>query len=187
MKHGMVSALSCVAIAATPLAAQSFPSAPVTRGTLAFDARASLGAFTGATDSVTGSMRGADRIEDVRGTVSAPTATLTTHNGHRDHDMAGSLQIDKYPVMRFTLDSVTPGTADGDSLRVTLHGEFTIHGTTRAADIDGWVWHHGAAVRFRGATPMDVKDYGVGGLKKLLGVLSMNQHIMVRIDVTFGG
>ncbi len=176
-----------MAISATPVAAQGYGDARLTHGTLAFDAKASLGAFTGVTDSVTGSMTGAGALAAVRGLVEARTATLSTHNDHRDRDMAKSLEIDKYPTMRFTLDSVSAGKVDGDSTAVTLHGAFTIHGTTRAADVEGWMWHSAGAVRFRGGAPMDVKDYGIGGLKKMLGIFNMNEHIMVHIDVTFGG
>ncbi len=175
-----------MALLAMPVVAQRHGDAAVTHGTLAFDAKASLGAFTGVTDSVTGSITGATELASVRGVVEARTATLSTHNGHRDRDMAKSLEIDKYPTMRFDLDSVSPGTTEGDSTAVTLYGTFTIHGTTRPATVEGWTWRTGGMVRFRGRTPMDVKDYGIGGLKKMLGILSMNEHIEVRIDVTFG-
>ena len=53
--------------------------------------------------------------------------------------------------------------------------------------VPGWIWLTDKSARFRGALPINVKDYGVGGLSKMLGMLKMNQMITVRgIDVTFG-
>jgi polyisoprenoid-binding protein YceI len=179
-------AFALIAVSA-PVAAQSVPDAPLSRGTLAFDADATLGAFTGVTNTVRGHVTGASELRDVRGWVEAATVSLTTNNGHRDGDMASSLEIPKYPTIRFDLDSVTPGSASGDSIPVTLHGRFTIHGQTRAAAVPGWAWLRPNRSRFRGALPINVKDYGVGGLSKMLGILKMNEMITVRIDVEFGG
>lgn len=176
-------------IAATPAAvmAQGIPGGELSHGTLAFDAHATLGAFTGTTTTMTGHLAGAPSVAQVRGWVEAPARSLNTKNGHRDRDMAGSLEFDKYATIRFDLDSVTPGVASGDSAAVSLHGRFTIHGTTRPAVVPGWVWLAGKTVRFRGRVPMNVKDYGVGGLSKMLGVLKMDPMIVVRMDVMFDG
>jgi len=174
-------------VGAMPVTAQAVPDAPLSRGTLAFDADATLGAFTGVTSRMTGHLTGAGQLSGVRGWVETPAVSLTTNNGHRDRDMASSLEIPKYPTLRFDLDSVTPGSANGDSIPVTLHGRFTIHGQTRAAKVPGWAWVRPDRSRFRGSLPINVKDYGVGGLSKMLGVLKMNEMITVRIDVEFGG
>lgn len=168
-------------------AAQHVESGKLTHGTLAFDAHASLGAFTGTTSDLTGELTGGGELADARGWVEAKASTLTTHNGHRDRDMAKSLEVDKYPVLRFDLDSVAKGTTRGDSTEVTLHGRFTIHGERRAAAIPGWVVMHDHDVRFHGSTPLECRDYKVSGLSKMLGTLRMNEKIVVRIDVTFVG
>lgn len=170
---------------ATPLAAQSVVDAPLAHGTLAFDANATLGAFTGTTSTLTGAMKGSGTIAGVRGWVEAPAKSLTTNNGHRDRDMASSLEIEKYSTIRFDLDSVIPGEVRGDSTAVTLIGRFTLHGQTRAAKVPGWAWVFPTGARFRGALPINVKDYAVGGLSKMLGVLKMNEMIKVRVDVEF--
>jgi polyisoprenoid-binding protein YceI len=100
--------------------------------------------------------------------------------------MAGSLEPEKYPKLRFDLDSVVPGEAHGDSTEVTLHGRLMLHGQTRSGHIPGWAWPGVTGARFRGAVALNVKDYGVGGLSKMLGMLKMNEMIMVRMDVKFG-
>lgn len=172
---------------ATGVAAQAVPDLPLARGTLAFDANATLGAFTGTTSTMTGALVGAPALAGVHGWVEAPSKSLYTNNGHRDNDMAGSLEIEKYPIIRFDLDSVTQIAAHGDSTAVTLAGSFTIHGQKHAANVPGWLWLTSKSARFRGALPVNVKDYGVGGLSKMLGILKMNEMITIRVDVYFLG
>lgn len=172
-------------VAPAGLCAQAVADAPLARGTLAFDAHATFGAFTGTTSTMTGHLTGASALTGVRGWVEAPANSLTTNNGHRDSDMAGSLEIAKYPTIRFDLDSVSFGETRGDSIAVSLKGRFTLHGQTHVATIPGNVWISANGARFRGALPINVKDYGIGGLSKMLGILKMSEIIVVRIDVTF--
>ena len=182
----ITTAALCASVTMAPaVAAQTMADGGPARGTLAFDAKATLGSFTGTTTTLTGQLTGAATLAGVHGWVEAPSNSLTTNNGHRDRDMAGSLEIAKYPTIRFDLDSVTPGEPHGDSTAVTLTGSFTIHGQKRAVSVPGWVWLTAKSARFRGALPINVKDYGVGGLSKLLGMLKMNAMITVRMDVTF--
>ncbi len=167
------------------LAAQGVGSMSTVRGELAFDGKATLGDFTGTTTTLTGRLIGADDVEAVRGWVEAPSASLHTGNGRRDRDMRASLETARYPALRFDLDAVALGPRDGDSSRVTLRGRFTIHGVTREAAVPGWVWLAPDRIRFRGTLPMDLRDYRIGGLSKMLGVLRMNPEIVVRVDVVF--
>ena len=173
--------------AAAPLSSQAVPTASLTRGTLAFDAKATLGAFTGTTSTVRGELSGSAVLRGARGWVEAPSRSLVTGNGKRDRDMYSSLEVDKYPSLRFQLDSVSPDQPHGDSTAVWLQGHLTLHGQTRAVAIPGWAWIRASGARFRGALPVNVKDYRVGGLSKALGMLKMQERIVIRIDVTFGG
>lgn len=167
-------------------AAQAIPAEPLSKGTLAFDGSATLGAFTGTTTTVKGQLLGAATILAVSGWVEAPTHSLVTGNGKRDRDMYQSLEVEKFPTMRFDLVRVDAGGSQGDSIAVTLHGRFTIHGASREAAVAGWVWLRPGTIRVRAVWPMDVRDYGIGGLTKMLGILRMDPKIVVRIDVTFG-
>jgi polyisoprenoid-binding protein YceI len=167
------------------LSAQVFRDAPLTKGTLAFDGHATLGDFTGTTSTVKGAMTGAATLAGVRGWVEAPTKTLVTGNGKRDRDMYGSLEVEKFPIMRFDLDRVESGELHGDSTAVTLHGRFTIHGVSRESAVAGWLWDRDKVVRFRGSVPIDARDFGIGGLSKMLGVLKMNPKLLVRMEVEF--
>ena len=40
-------------------------------------------------------------------------------------------------------------------------------------------------VRVRGTTPLNLKDYKIGGLTKMLGMLKMHEEIVVHVDLVF--
>ena len=172
-----------------PLAAQTparaIPDGTVQAGTLSFDGRATTGDFTGTTTAVTGELHGGE-LTAVRGWVEAPVRTLSTGNRKRDRDLNKSMESDKYPVIRFELTGVdAPGDA-GDSVQVTLRGRFIIHGRTHEATVPASLSFHNAGVRVRGETPLSLKDYDIGGLTKMLGMLKMDEKIVVHVDLTFG-
>lgn len=159
---------------------------PLKAGTLSFDGRGTLGGFVGTTDSVRGAMRGGPALDAVTGWVEAGTASLRTGNGKRDKDMRKSLETDQFPSMRFDLKRVAPAPGSADTMTVILHGDLTIHGVTKTVELPARVWAEGSGWRLRTDFPLNVKDYGVGGLSKFLGVLKMNEQITVHVDVTFG-
>jgi len=168
------------------LLALQIPDATLKRGTLSFDGRATMGGFVGTTDSVRGVMRGGPELAGVSGWVEASTASLRTGNGKRDKDMRKSLETDQFPTMRFDLKRVEPAPGSADTMTVMLHGDLTIHGVTKTVELPARLWAEGLDQRLRSDFPLNVKDYGVGGLSKLLGVLKMNEQITVHVDVTFG-
>ena len=143
------------------------------------------GDFTGTTTSVTGEIKGG-RLEQVRGWVEAPVRTLVTGNQHRDRDLNKSMESGKYPVIRFELTGVAAPEAAGDSVALVLEGRFIIHGVTREASIPARVVFRPNTIRVRGETPLNLKDYRIGGLSKALGMLKMSEKIVVHIDLSFG-
>ena len=165
-------------------AARAVPGGTLAQGTLSFDGRASAGDFVGTTSTVTGEMTGGDGLEAVRGWVEAPVANLQTGNGRRDRDLNKSMESDKYPTMRFDLDGVAPGGA-GDSVPATLKGRLTLHGVEREVELPGSVVFGGGDVRIRSEFPLNLKDYKIGGLTKLMGMLRMYEDIKVHVDLTF--
>ncbi len=178
--------IAVLGIVAASLPGQAIPGYPSVSGELSFDASATLGDFTGSTTALSGRLEGAASLAGVRGSVEAPARSLVTGNGKRDRDMYKSLEVERFPVLRFDLDALAAGGADGDSIPVTLRGRFTIHGVTNTHAVPGWAWVGPTSVRFRGRVPMNVKHYDIGGLSKVLGLLKMDEEIVVRIDVTFG-
>jgi polyisoprenoid-binding protein YceI len=185
-------ALLCAALAgamAPPnLAAQldgAIPSMRLASDRLSFDGHASVGDFTGATTTVTGEMTGGESLAAVRGWVESPVKTLDTGNGKRDKDLNKSMESGKHPAMRFELAGVTPGGAGRDTAAVQLQGKLTLHGVTRDVTLPGQVWKDGGALRLRSDFPLDLRDYEIGGLTKLLGMLRMHEGIEVHVDLTF--
>ena len=161
------------------------PSGRVVSGTLSFDGHATAGDFVGTTHTVTGHLSGASDLTGVRGWVEAPVATLKTGNGRRDRDLNKSLESDKYPVLRFDLTGVSRTGGAADSAGVTLRGDLRIHGVSRAVELPGSVQFSGTDARVRSDFPLNLKDYRIGGLTKLLGILRMYEDIVVHVDLVF--
>ena len=170
-----------------PLEAQrAVPGGGVVRGTLSFDAKATLGAFTGTTTTVTGAMTAATDVRDVRGHVEAPVASLKTGNGLRDKDLLKAMDADSFPAMRFELRGVSLLHEAADSAVVSLSGAMTLHGVTRDVAVPGLVRFGKDGVHVTASFPLHVRDYGVTRLSKMLGAFKMNPDIVVRIDIVFG-
>ena len=184
--------LLCAALAsaapARGFAAQldgAIPPMRVASGTLSFDGHATVGDFTGTTTTVSGEMSGGKGLAAVRGWVESPVKTLDTGNGKRDKDLNKSMESGKYPTMRFELTGVTPRPKRADTAAVDLQGKLTLHGLTRDVTLRGKVWREGNSLRMRTDFPVNLKEYEIGGLSKALGVLRMDEHIEVHVDLTF--
>jgi polyisoprenoid-binding protein YceI len=189
-KYGLAAALLLALLlgpGATPaLQAQTpIPPGTVTGGTLSFDGHGTPGDFTGTTTTLRGEMTGGDSLGAVRGWVEAPVKTLVTHNNRRDRDLNKSMESDKFPTIRFDLRGVTATPGRPDSMPVTLRGALAIHGVTRDVALPGFVRREGPGLRARTDFPLNLKDYEIGGLSKMLGVLKMDEHIVVHVDVLF--
>jgi hypothetical protein len=168
------------------LAQQPIPGGTIRTGSLSFDGRATMGDFTGTTTTVTGEMTGGATLASVRGWVEAPVRTLVTGNSRRDADLNKSMESDRYPTIRYELTDVLPGEVWGDTVPVTLHGYFLIHGVKQHAPIPATVVFLHDGVRVRGEAPLNLKTYKIGGLTKMLGMLRMHEDIVVHVDLTFG-
>jgi len=190
MRERLASMVSILVVSwAAVVPAQTAPTQPIpagkaVEGTLSFDGRANVGDFTGTTNTLSGEMRGGPDLSAVRGWVEAPVATLKTGKDRRDRDLLKSMETDKYPTMRFDLDSVAAAAA-GDSVTLTLRGRLTIHGVERAVDLPASVVLRGGRARVRSEFPLNLKDYKIGGLSKMMGMLRMYEDIKVHVDVTF--
>ncbi len=182
---GLLLALLAGSPSAVPAQIGAVPAGRVTAGTLSFDGHATVGDFVGATTSVSGEMTGGDSLGVVRGWVEAPVRTLVTGNDRRDRDLNKSLESEQYPAIRFDLRGVTAAAGAPDSVPVTLQGTMTIHGVTREVSLPGSVRREGETIRVRADIPLVLTDYRIGGLSKLLGMLKMDEHIEVHVDVTF--
>ena len=176
------------AMLASPAAAQRTPirDGAVTEASLSFDGHATVGDFTGVTTTVTGHLQGAPSLAGVRGWVEAPVATLKTGKDRRDRDLNKSMESEKYPTLRFDLTGLEPGSGPTDSLPVSLQGTLTLHGVAREVTLPGALSFTEDGARVQTSFPVNLSDYHIGGLSKMLGVLKMDEHIVVHVDVRFG-
>jgi polyisoprenoid-binding protein YceI len=184
----VISRLTAAALVASAgrAQAQAPPPAPIAvlqAGTLSFSAHATVGDFTGSTTTMTGAVTG--DLPDARGWVEARIATLATQNEHRDRDLRASMEVEQYPAMRFTLARATGATASGGAAAVVLHGTLTIHGVTRPVDLPATIDRSADTIHVTAAFPLDLHDYRIGGLTKMLGLLRMDPHIEVHVDLRF--
>ncbi len=173
--------------AAAPAAGQldgPIPAGRVSTGTLSFDGHATVGDFIGTTTAVTGEMSGGS-LAEVRGWVEAAVRTLDTGNGKRDRDLNKSMESDKYPTMRFELTGVAANGGTADSMSATLNGRLTIHGVTRDVSLPAEIRAVGDGIRVRSDFPLNLKEYEIGGLTKMLGMLRMLEDIEVHVELTF--
>ncbi|HXY31561.1 MAG TPA: YceI family protein [Gemmatimonadaceae bacterium] len=179
--------LGLVGAATSANAQRAVPSGGLSSATLSFDGHANVGDFVGTTHEANGSETGGASVDSVRGWVEAPVATLVTGNGRRDGDLRKTMEVEKYPTMRFDLEraETADAAAGADSLAAVLHGKLTIHGVTRDIDIPAGLVFTGTDVRVRASFPVALTDYKVTGLTRFLGILSMDEHIVVHIDVSF--
>ena len=170
---------------AEALAQRPIPGGIVRSGSLSFDGHSTLGDFTGTTTMLTGEMTGGATLASVRGWVEAPVRTLVTGNSHRDRDLNKSMESDQYPMLRYELTEVVPGEVKGDTVAVTLHGSFLIHGVKQSAVIPATVVLLRDGVRLRGTVPLSLQAFKIGGLTKMLGLLKMHDGILVHLDLSF--
>jgi polyisoprenoid-binding protein YceI len=178
-------ALLLVAIPSAAAGQHPVPDGAVREGSLSFDGHATLGDFTGTTTTVTGRLTGAADLAGARGWVEAPVNSLKTGNGKRDTDLNKSMESDRYTVMRFDLEDVSPEAVTADSATVTLHGTLLIHGVARRVDLPATLAFESPGIRLRSRFPLNLKDYQIGGLSKMLGMLKMYPDILVHVDLVF--
>lgn len=158
-------------------------------GTLSFDGRATVGNFVGTTSTVTGAITAGRDFASTTGWVEAPVATLVTGNAHRDRDLRTSMEADRHPTMRFTLSGATVVASNSsgadDSSAVIVHGALTIHGVTRRVDLPATIVRTSDTTQVTTSFPLDLTDYRIGGLSKMLGLLRMEHEIEVHVDLRF--
>ena len=178
----MVAAILAVAAPVAQAQPAVTPTTQIT-GTLRFDARATLGPFSGITQAVTGAITGGPSLELVRGWVEFPVDSLDTDNGLRNRDMRGALDADQHPTIRFDLREVRPSPIQGNTMVLTLVGDFSIHGTTRPVSMPATLTWVEGGITVQALLAMDVRDYGITKLSRLLGAFKMQPDIVIRIDL----
>jgi polyisoprenoid-binding protein YceI len=177
-----------VEAAKTMLARRMVPDAALHAGTLAFEARTTLGGLAGATTSLTGAIVGARDYAVVRGWVEAPLATLATGSRWGDRALRAALDLERHPTMQFalrgaTVVSVSLGGPDVTTL--LLHGTLTVRGVARRMELPATVTRSAAITRVTSAFTIDLAEYGVVGLTRLFGLARVQPRVLIRANLWF--
>ena len=96
----------------------------------------------------------------------ADTRQLTTGDGNLDGQMYSILETDRYPTSHFE-QTGTAGMPATDQLRsgaqITLRGNLTLHGVTRAVVVPAQVTYSGGAITVVAAIAFRTADYDIHG------------------------
>ena len=170
------------------LARRAVPDAALHAGTLAFQARTTFGQLAGTTNSVTGAILAARDYTTLRGWVEAPLAAIATGVRWADRALRVALDVDGHPMMHFTLRGATVVSASLGGQDVTtllLRGTLTLRGVSRRVELPATITRTAAISRVTSAFSLDVADYGVVGLTRLLGLARVQSRILVRANLWF--
>jgi polyisoprenoid-binding protein YceI len=133
---------------------------------IAFDARATLHAFTGVSRRIDG------RIEAIpvaieqsgSGVITVRAESFTTGNRLRDRNMRALLEIDRYPDIRFTVEQVRvrrPPSADHASALLTVTGQLQVRDVTRPLQLPVEVALGADSATITGRFPLTFTDVGL--------------------------
>jgi polyisoprenoid-binding protein YceI len=153
-----------------------------------FDAFHPFGNFSGASETPSGAVE--LDIEDlkkpIKGTLTAPVASLRTGKAGRDKDLRRALDGERQPEIRFRIDKVEssfPSLTENTDVLLTLHGVLSMRGIERPASFMGRVrLRPGGILWVRGESRLRPGDFGIPLLRPWL--VSMKEHVLATFDLT---
>jgi polyisoprenoid-binding protein YceI len=125
----------------------------------------------------------------LRGEVTVKADLLTSGQSQRDaYTRETVLEIQKYPEIRFAIDSLVSVTRQADTLSGSAVGEFSLHGVTKPMVAAVRVWHEGGGLRvvgkFRIPARSMVQEYGLSSRALGLGVgVRIWQELFMGVDL----
>jgi polyisoprenoid-binding protein YceI len=151
-----------------------------------FDAFHSFGNFSGASETPSGEVE--LDIEDlkkpIKGTLTAPVASLRTGKAGRDKDLRRALDGERHPEIRYRIDKVESSftsLTDNTDVLLTLHGVLSMRGTERPVSFMGRVRLRQGTLWVRGENRIRPVDFGVPPLRSWL--VSMKESVLARFDL----
>ncbi len=147
-----------------------------------FDGSSTLHDFTGRTRKITGEVRlEPARLALAGGRIAIEAASLDTNSKGRDEDMRETLEVEKFPEIRFDLGS-TRGAWSPAKCRLEITGRFSIHGVERetklAVDVEG---RADGGLHLTGKAKLDIEDFGVEPPSMLF--VTMDDEVKVWFDL----
>ncbi len=166
--------------------AQVVTPAPLAAGEVTFAIRATkVNDFVGHAAVARSEFHG-DQLAHVTGFAEVQLTEMHTGIGLRDTHMRRAMRADSFPVIRFELTGVQPGTAQGDSVPAVFDGRMTMHGVTRSVRVNGIVVIHGEETEIVASFPLDMRDYGIDPPSRFFGAIKVAPLTTVGVSLRFG-
>jgi polyisoprenoid-binding protein YceI len=143
------------------------------------------------TEAVEGVVLVADTVtwRVLRGAVDVKTAKLVTGESRRDaYARSAILHSDRYPHVRFTVDSIVGMTRQADTLRGTALGVLSLHGATKPMTAAVRAWPEGGGMRVLAKVRVParelVPEYGMSKFALGLGIgTKIWQDLFMGVDL----
>lgn len=153
-KHVAISAFIFLLISSS-MNAQSFMTG---EGNVQFTSSVPLHTFTGTSNQLKGLIDFDENLVDFY----IDLQTLDTGNGRRDRDMYSTLNVEEHPFAEFTGKLTSDFDQDLDSVqKVTVEGDFTVHGVTREVSVDGELTLNGDVLKLNAGWVINITDYNI--------------------------
>jgi polyisoprenoid-binding protein YceI len=147
-----------------------------------FEASATLGAFQGQAQRMTGWADAPDTLHwnGAAGQVQIEVASFGTGIALRNRHLREYMEVDRYPLITFVLDRVEPGEARA----VTLHGRMTMHGTTRSIAIPATIAGSSPLI-LDGRLDTRFTEWGMQPARRMGGLTKVRDPIVLRFHAVF--
>jgi polyisoprenoid-binding protein YceI len=137
----------------------------------------------GSSEAVTGTLTmNPGNLSTIRGTISTQVSTMKSGNDTRDHHLKSPEWLDasRYPLISFTIASVSNVTVNGNTATGTATGTFTMHGVRKQMSIPFKMTYVPESAKTRERAPGDLvmisadfnialKDYNIAGQEGTIG------------------
>jgi polyisoprenoid-binding protein YceI len=137
----------------------------------------------GSSEGVTGTLTMDPRdLSTIRGTISTQVSTMKSGNDTRDHHLKSPewLDANRYPVISFTISSVSNISVSGNTATAAVTGNFTMHGVSKQMSIPFKMTYLPESEKTRERAPGDLvmlsadfnislKDFKIAGQEGTIG------------------
>ncbi len=178
--------LAAALLAPAMASAQAVPALPFRSGQVRFHAPVSGGPdVRGSAPLAAAAYSGSD-LAAVQGWAELRVAEMRTGIGLRDRHLRDAMHADSFPVIRFDVLEVRPGTVRGDTIEITFRGRVTMHGQTRDLTAPGTAVLGPRTVSATAAFAVDLVDHGISPPTRFLGTVRVQRVIGIEVGVVFG-
>ncbi len=151
-----------------------------------FDAFHSMGNFSGESEMPSGEVELDidDLKKPIKGTLTAPVASLRTGKAGRDKDLRRALDGERHPEIRYRIDKVESSfqsLTENTDVLLTLHGVLSMRGTERPVSFMGRVRLRQGTLWVRGENRIRPADFGAPPLRSWM--VSMKEWVLATFDL----